>query len=802
MSEGNITAALKLLDSSSSSGLLPLTKEVMDELKEKHPQPEAARLDALLKGPIQDVPECLFDSIDEHAILKSAKETKGSGGPSAVDAEQFRRIVCSKNFLKQGKVFREELADLAKNLATKLYEPLLLEAYVACRLIPLDKDPGIRPIGVGEVLRRIIGKTISRVAKSQIREAAGPLQTCASHGAGAEAAIHAMRIIFQQEGTDGVLLIDASNAFNCMNRSVALYNVQITCPIIATYLINTYRQPAVLFISGGKRLESTEGTTQGDPLAMAWYSLTTVTLIDILRCKVPTVKQVWLADDASAAGKISALKEWYDVLIEEGRKFGYYVNQSKSWIILKNETLKIKADEIFANTINTTSDGKRHLGAVIGSNDYGKSYCEEKVKKWIDELQVLCDVAETHPQMAYAAYAKGYKSKFTYFLRTIEGMEDCILPVDNVISEQLIPTLFGTDISPELRDTFSLNVADGGLGIQVLSEEAKEQFEASVNVTKPHVESILDQASAIKTVCQNGVTRDEIAKALKKKKSEIKEDKLRKADEQLPLTAKHVIEQTRDKGASSWLNALPIEDMDFSLNKEEFQDALRLRYNIKLENLPSKCFCGDSFNINHALTCKKGGFIAERHDNIKNILTKLLCKVGKGVESEPHLLGLTGETFDLRTANTADEARLDIKAPGFWQRGQTAYFDVRVTHVNNKAQQGQSTSKTFKQHEQAKKREYLQRILEVDNGSFTPLVFGTNGGLGEECARFLSALSNKISKKEDESYASIITWVRTRLSFEIVRSSIACIRGARGPFRARQEEIRDFDLMTERGGLN
>ena len=175
--------------------------------------------------------------------------------------------------------------------------------YVACRLIPLDKDPGILPIGVGEVLRRIIGKTISRVAKSQIREAAGPLQTCASHGSGAEAAIHAMRIIFQQEGTDGVLLIDASNAFNCMNRSVALYNVQITCPIIATYLINTYRQPAVLFISGGKRLESTEGTTQGDPLAMAWYSLTTVTLIDILRCKVPTVKQVWLANDASAAGK-------------------------------------------------------------------------------------------------------------------------------------------------------------------------------------------------------------------------------------------------------------------------------------------------------------------------------------------------------------------------------------------------------------------------------------------------------------------------------------------------------------------
>ena len=125
---------------------------------------------------------------------------------------------------------------------------------------------------------------------------------------------------------------------------------------------------------------------------------------------------------------------------------------------------------------------------------------------------------------------------------------------------------------------------------------------------------------------------------------------------------------------------------------------------------------------------------------------------------------------------------------------------MRVTHVNSKSQTGQTTAKIFRNHEMAKRREYLQRILEVENGSFTPLVFGTNGGLGEECASFLSTLSAKIALKDDESYAHTITWIRTRLSFDIVQSAIACIRGSRTPFR-RNQEVCDFEMMSRQGDL-
>ena len=72
-------------------------------------------------------------------------------------------------------------------------------------------------------------KLLHGFLKEEIKEAAGPLQVCAGHSTGSEAAIHAMSQVFVEEGTDGILLIDASNAFNQMNRSAALHNIQITC---------------------------------------------------------------------------------------------------------------------------------------------------------------------------------------------------------------------------------------------------------------------------------------------------------------------------------------------------------------------------------------------------------------------------------------------------------------------------------------------------------------------------------------------------------------------------------------------
>ena len=96
--------------------------------------------------------------------------------------------------------------------------------------------------------------------------------------AGVEAAVYAVRSSFDLDDTEGVLLVDASNAFNSLNCPVALQNIRQLCPSFPPILINTYRSAAALY-TGGDLLFSEEGTTQGDPLAMPMYSLATASCI-------------------------------------------------------------------------------------------------------------------------------------------------------------------------------------------------------------------------------------------------------------------------------------------------------------------------------------------------------------------------------------------------------------------------------------------------------------------------------------------------------------------------------------------
>ena len=139
---------------------------------------------------------------------------------------------------------------------------------------------------------RIIAKAALSIIQDGIQEAAGSRQLCAGQIAGVEAAVHAVRSSFLRDNTEGILLVDASNAFNSLNRIVALHNIRQLCPSFAPILINTYRS-AALYIAG---------TTQGDPLAMPMYALATLPLSK----RLPSdVTQVWYADDACACGSIA-----------------------------------------------------------------------------------------------------------------------------------------------------------------------------------------------------------------------------------------------------------------------------------------------------------------------------------------------------------------------------------------------------------------------------------------------------------------------------------------------------------------
>ena len=253
--------------------------------------------------------------------------------------------------------------------------------------------------------------------------------------------------------------------------------------------------------------------------------------------------------------------------------------------------------------------------------------------------------------------------------------------------------------------------------------------------------------------------------------------------ESLPTKLQKAMTMCSEKGASSWLSALPISEHGFALHKGAFRDALCLRYGWRPSHLPLHCVCGQHFTIEHALSCSRGGLPTIRHNEIRNITADLMGEVCHCVGIEPGLQPVTQEQFEHRTANREDGARLDIVAQSFWGRDrQSAFFDVRVFNPYAPCYRSSNLAQCYRKNELEKKRAYEERVREVEHGSFSPLVFSAAGGMGTIATVVYKRLASLLAEKQGRSYSSTLHWLRCRLNFSLMRSAIMCIRGSRSTF--------------------
>ena len=169
-----------------------------------------------------------------------------------------------------------------------------------------------------------------------------------------------------------------------------------------------------------------------------------------------------------------------------------------------------------------------------------------------------------------------------------------------------------------------------------------------------------------------------------------------------------------------------------------------------------------------------------RHNEIRDLTANLLSEVCNNVCIEPHLQPITGECLSGATANTQNGARLDIAANGLWGgRTERTYFDVRVFNHHAPSNRQADPSVSYRRHEKEKKRAYEQRIINVEHSSFTPLVMSASGGLGQAAASTYKRLASLLATKWNQPYSSTLSWLRCKLSFSLLRSSIQSIRGSR-----------------------
>ena len=121
-------------------------------------------------------------------------------------------------------------------------------------------------------------------------------------------------------------------------------------------------------------------------------------------------------------------------------------------------------------------------------------------------------------------------------------------------------------------------------------------------------------------------------------------------------------------------------------------------------------------------------------------------------------------------------------------------FDIRVLHPGALSNNNKSLEKMYSDHEKEKKRMYNHRVIQIEHGQFTPLVFSTTGGMAKECSSFLKKLSEKLSQKTNQKYSDTVNFVRRRIRIELLKTCLIAIRGHRGRFFQRPINMEDLDI--------
>ena len=240
----------------------------------------------------------------------------------------------------------------------------------------------------------------------------------------------------------------------------------------------------------------------------------------------------------------------------------------------------------------------------------------------------------------------------------------------------------------------------------------------------------------------------------------------------------------RSQQTGAWLTAMPHNLNGTVLSADEFRDNLRLRCGLEPQHLPARCDgCSDRFTVEHALQCRKGGLILQRHDDLAGEWHQLCAEALKpcAVTDEPRIPNYQpaqGAGAPQGNNNPPQELRGDVAVHGFWRRGTTAIFDIRVTDTDAASYRRKDPAKVLGDQEKAKKLKYGEACREAHR-HFTPLVFSVDGLEGTEAKAARKRLASRLAAKWGRNYSQVCGFVRSRLAMALARSTSRCLRGTR-----------------------
>ena len=328
-------------DAQYSRAMSPLQAKPLADLRA--PATRAA-LTALHPNPVSPVRQLLPTDLPpppdmtEGQVLRAARALNptSAAGPDRLSPRILQLLVRTTLSPEAGVTGLSALTHLVRRLARGDVPDQTAPLFAASTLIPLQPRPDkIRPIAVGQALRRLVTKVLLPPAIEDTRDWLLPEQVANAVPSGMDAIVHDTRMLMQRHGWDSnyiMVSLDARNAFNSFSRQSLLNRLPLQTPSLSRFLNLIYgRTVPDLILPSTPRLhmKSMEGTQQGDPASMLLFSLALQPLVRRLSVQCRPALNRWYADDGTIVGPIDEVIKALTILRDEGPGFGFYRNISK-----------------------------------------------------------------------------------------------------------------------------------------------------------------------------------------------------------------------------------------------------------------------------------------------------------------------------------------------------------------------------------------------------------------------------------------------------------------------------------------
>lgn len=769
LEEGDIRGAIRL--AASDDTLAPFDDVTAEDLRSKHPSRAVSA--NLPPTPTND--SCLV--LQQTNILEAIKSFMpgSASGPDGLRPQHLKDLT-SVSAGEAGQRLLYRLTEFTNLCLSGRVPTVVQPVFCGATLCAINKkDGGVRPIAVGNTLRRLIAKAACKAVSAKMATELLPIQIGFGVPRSTEAAVHAARTyVANLQPGEGLLKLDFKNAFNMVNRENMFQVVREHLPELYPFIHMCYSSASFLNF-GEYQLLSDEGIQQGDPLGPLMFCATSLKLARSMKSEF----NVWYLDDGSIGGNVESLLNDLETVRRVGPTIGLILNEEKCEIITGDVNVVATLQAVMPNIRHIQCCEAVLLGAPIGDDTAIDTVLSSKLAVF-NLLASRLKSLNAHDALFLLKNCFSIP-KLLYLLRCAACYKSSLLTDYDDVIRRTLNAILNIDLSDFIWKQATLPVSSGGLGVRLAVDLALPAFLSSVNGASEltlrllpsrllSVSGNLDPVCA--AACLEWVNRYDAAVPDPVKAS------VQKAWDAPIVTWKYeeVLQSAQDQAgrarllaaaaphSGDFLHAVPCSSVGTRLDDTSLRIAVSLRLGAPM-CAPHTCVCGqlvDSSGV-HGLVCRKSAGRHARHNAVNDLIKRALASA-----NVPSVLEPTSLCRD-------DGKRPDGLTVLPWANGRCLVWDftcpdtLAASHINRAVLNPGAVANDAESRKASKYRSLSATY------TFTPVAVETLGPLGDEASKFFRDIGNRIATATSEQRSH--QFLMQRLSVAIQRGNAACVLG-------------------------